>query len=96
MDISVVPSTSTPAYRAIANDFLMKLFELKSISLEQLLQAGDFSFADTLLQTIQSQKEQLANGQVTEGLSPELQGQIQQEMQNANPQSMQMLQKAMA
>ena len=44
MDISVVPSQATPAYRAIANDFLMQLFQNQAISLEQLLESGDCCF----------------------------------------------------
>lgn len=77
-DMSIVPSQSTPAYRAIANDFLMQLFNAKAISIEQLLQAGDFPFADELLQNIQSQKEQLAKGQIPEGISPELMEKVQE------------------
>ena len=38
-DLSIVPSTATPAYRAMANDFLMQLWRQQAISLEQLLQA---------------------------------------------------------
>ena len=78
MDISVVPSQSTPAYRAIANQFLMRLFEAQAISVEQLLEHGDFPFADNLLQSIQSQKEQLQQGVQPQGLSPELVAQAQQ------------------
>lgn len=92
MDISVVPSQATPAYRAISNDFLMQIFNQKAISLEQMLQAGDFPFADALLQNIQSQKEQLAQGNTPEGLSPEL---MQQAQQGANPETMQLLQRTM-
>jgi hypothetical protein len=92
MDISVVPSQATPAYRAISNDFLMQIFNQKAISLEQMLQAGDFPFADALLQSIKSQKEQLAQGNTPEGLSPEL---MQQAQQGANPETMQLLQRTM-
>lgn len=77
-DMSIVPSQSTPAYRAIANDFLMQLFQANAISIEQLLQAGNFPFADELLQSIQSQKEQLEKGQMPGGLSPELKERVQQ------------------
>lgn len=77
-DLSIVPSTATPAYRAMANDFLMQLYQQQAISLEQLLQAGNFPFADELLQSIQSQKEQLEQGQVPEGVSPQLLAQAQQ------------------
>ena len=92
MDISVVPSQSTPAYRAMANDFLMQLFERQAISLEQMLQAGNFPFADELLQSIQIQKQQMEQGQIPEGVSPEL---MQQVHQNVNPETMKLLQKTM-
>lgn len=92
MDISVVPSQSTPAYRSIANDFLMQLFEKQAISLEQMLQAGNFPFADTLLQSIQTQKEQIQQGQTPEGISPEL---MEQAKEGTNPEAMQLLQRAM-
>ena len=77
-DLSVVESTATPAYRALANDMLMQLWQAKAISVEQLLEHGDFPFADELLQSIQSQREQLQQGQVPDGLSPELARQVQQ------------------
>lgn len=77
-DLSIVPSTATPAYRAMANDFLMQLWQQQAISLEQLLQSGNFPFADELLQSIQSQKEQLEAGQMPEGVSPQLLAQAQQ------------------
>lgn len=77
-DLSIVPSTATPAYRAMANDFLMQIWGAGQISLQQLLQAGNFPFADELLQSLQSQQEQLQNGETPEGLSPELLAQVQQ------------------
>ncbi len=77
-DLSIVESTATPAYRAMANDMLMKLFESKAISVEQLLEHGDFPFADKLLQSIKAQRERLEQGEVPEGLSPELARQVQQ------------------
>ena len=40
----------------------MQLWQRQAISLEQLLQSGNFPFADELLQSIQSQKERLAAG----------------------------------
>ena len=83
-DLSVVPSTATPAYRAMANDFLMQIWQSGQISLEQLLQTGDFPFADQLLQNLQSQKEQLEQGRVPDGLSPQLQQQLQQARQGTD------------
>lgn len=92
MDISVVPSQSTPAYRAIANDLLMQLFERQAISLEQMLEAGNFPFSDALLQSIKSQKEQLSQGQVPEGVSPDL---MEQASQGVDPEKMKLLQRTM-
>lgn len=77
-DMSIVESTSTPAYRMMSNDFLMEIWRSNQISLEQLLQHGDFPFADELLQSLKSQQEQLQNGQTPAGLSPEMQQQAQQ------------------
>ncbi len=78
MDISVIPSQATPAYRAIANDFLMELRREGAITLKQMLQVGDFTFGDALLQSIESQEEMLAEGQAPDGTSPELMQEVQQ------------------
>lgn len=92
-DLSIVPSTATPAYRAMANDFLMQIWSAGQISLQQLLQAGNFPFADELLQSLQSQQEQIQNGQVPDGVSPEL---IAQAQKGANMDAVNQLQNAMS
>ena len=91
-DLSIVESTTTPAYRQMANDFLMEIWRTGQISLTQLLEHGDFPFADELIQSLKSQQEAVANGETPEGLSPQLQQQIQQQAA-ANPQAMQMAEK---
>lgn len=91
-DLSITESTSTPAYRHLANDMLMQLYHSQAISVEQLLEHGDFPFADELLQSIKSQKEQLAQGRVPDGLSPQL---LQQAQQNANMEAVNQLHGAM-
>ena len=78
-DISIIDSTSTPAYRQVANEFLMQLWSAKAISVEQLLSVGQFPFGDELLQALNSQREQIENGQNPPGLSPELINQVQQQ-----------------
>lgn len=85
-DLSITESTTTPAYRHLANDILMQLWQAQAISVEQLLEHGDFPFADELLQSIKSQKEQLEQGKMPDGLSPELMAQAQQgaNMQTVN------------
>lgn len=77
-DLSIVESTTTPAYRQAANDFLLQIWQSGQISLEQLLENGEFPFADSLLQNIKAQREQVANGEVPQGLSPQLMAQAQQ------------------
>lgn len=77
-DLSITESTTPPAYRHLANDILMQLWQAQAISVEQLLEHGDFPFADELLQSIKSQKEQLEQGKMPDGLSPELMAQAQQ------------------
>lgn len=91
-DLSITESTSIPAYRHLANDMLMQLYQSQAISVEQLLEHGDFPFADELLQSIKSQKEQLEQGKVPDGLSPELMAQAQQ---GANMQAVNKLNNAM-
>ena len=85
-DLSIVESTNTPVYRQMANEFLMQIWSSGQISLQQLLENGNFPFADQLLQSLQSQQEQLQQGQVPDGLSPQLQQQVQQgaDMEAAN------------
>lgn len=80
-DLDISESTTSPVYRQISNDFLMEIWRAGQISLEQLLEQGDFPFADNLLQSIKSQKEQLEKGQMPEGMSPQL---LQQAQQGAN------------
>ncbi len=91
-DLNIIESTTTPAYRQLANDILMQLWQAQAISVEQLLQYGDFPFADDLLQSIQSQKESIQQGNTPEGINPEVAQQVQMQ---SNPQAMQMLGKFM-
>jgi hypothetical protein len=83
VDVSIAPSRKTPVYRALANDFYMKLFESQAINVEQLLESvSDIPGADELLQSIRSNRQQIEQGQMPEGVSPEL---IQQVQGNLNP-----------
>lgn len=88
-DLSIVESTSTPVYRQMANEMLMEIWKAGQIPLEMLLQHGDFPFADELLQSIQSQKEQMQQGIQPSGVPQELAQSIQQQ---ANPQAVSMAQ----
>lgn len=76
-DLSIVESTATPVYRQIANDYLVQFWQSGQITLQQLLEVGDFTFADQLLQSIKSQQQQMQQGQTPEGVPPELMQQVQ-------------------
>lgn len=77
-DLSIVESTSTPVYRQMANDYLIQFWQQGQITLQQLLEVGDFSFADQLLQSIKSQQEQMQQGQALQGIPEDVQQQAQQ------------------
>ncbi|MDR0973792.1 MAG: hypothetical protein LBM61_07420 [Prevotellaceae bacterium] len=62
-DLSVSESFDTPVYRALNNDFLLQMLNLKQITVEDVLQVGHFPFADQLLQLIQARKQELTNTQ---------------------------------
>lgn len=69
-DLSIVPSTSTPVYRALNNELLLQMWKAQAISLEQMLKVGNFPFADELLQQLEAQKEEMAAAQAMQGDSP--------------------------
>lgn len=95
VDISVSPSRKTPVYRALANDFFIKLFEMQAIDVEQLLESvSDIPYADELLQSIRSKREQMAQGQTPEPVSPELIQKVQQGL-NPNPQAVEQMRSLM-
>lgn len=78
-DISIVESTSSPVYRDLANDFLKEIWASGQITLKQMLEVGDYPFADKLLQSIASQEEKMMNGQqeglqIPQEISSQLQG----------------------
>lgn len=76
-DMSIVESTATPVYRQIANNFLMQIWQTGQISLQQLLKVGDFPFGDELLQSLESQSEQMQEGQVPQAVPQQIQQQAQ-------------------
>lgn len=84
-DLSIIESTATPAYRQMANDFLMQLFNAQAISIEQLLETGDFPFGEELLQNIKTQQEQMQQGQMPSGVAPGQVKEVQQQLLADNP-----------
>lgn len=77
LDMNIVESTSSPAFRDRANEFLFQLWSAQAISLEQMLEQGDFPFADALLQSIKSDQNRVQQGQRPQGVSPEVATQVQ-------------------
>lgn len=75
-DLRIVESTTTPVYRAMANEFLIDIWKAGQITLQQMLQAGSFPFADRLLQTLQTQQEQMERGETPEPLPEDLKSQV--------------------
>lgn len=57
IDLHIAESASTPAYRLVMNDFIMQLFQAQAITLEEMLEHGNFPFADKLLQAVRSRKQ---------------------------------------
>ena len=77
----------------IANDMLLEFWKAGAITLEMLLEHGDFPFADSLLQSMQSNRE---NAEQQQGIQPLDQGAVQQAGQAANLQNVQAAQKMLA
>lgn len=94
-DINITESTATPVYRQMANEFLMTLWQNQAITLEQLLQVGDFPFGEELLQSVASNQQAIQNGETPQGFSPQLQAQVAQASQS-NPKAQAMLQQMMS
>lgn len=90
-DLSITENTSTPAYRQNSNEVLLQLWQAGAINVEQLLGNGSFPFADNLLQSIQSQKEQIQQGNVPSGIPPQI---MQQAQKGANMDAVNMLHNA--
>lgn len=75
-DLNIMEGMETPAYRMIANDWLMKLWEHNAISIEQLLQHGSFPFADELLQSIKADREAISQGGMPRGIGQSIKEEI--------------------
>lgn len=88
-DLAVTESTATPAYRTLANEFLLEIWKSGQITVEQLLEHGDFPFADNLLQSIKTQRQTLENGQNPQSLDPSA---LNQATRLADPQAVEQAQ----
>lgn len=56
-EVSIIESQSTPSFRAIANDMLLKFTDMGSITPKMAMQLGDFPFSDQAIQLIEEQEK---------------------------------------
>lgn len=76
-DLSIHESTASPVHRALANQFLMEIWKAGQITLETMLEVGNFDYADELLQHLRTQQERLANGETPEDMPQSLRDRVQ-------------------
>ena len=87
-DLSITESTTNPSYRLVANEYLLKFWEAGQITLQQLLETGQFPFGEELLQTLTADSEQnedAQNAQAQQGIDA---GQMPGQMPGQQPQMM--------
>lgn len=66
----------------------MKLLEGQFISIEMFLEHSSYPFTDKILQSIKKMREEVAQGQMPEGMPTQLLQQIQQEAGQATPEQL--------
>ena len=79
--------SSTASVKQNAQMVLMQLFQQHAITVKQLLEEGKFSFSQSLLQSLAADEQRLAQGQMPEGVPPEVMQQIQQQSNPAMTQA---------
>ncbi len=95
-DLTITESTSTASYRQIINDMLLQFWQAGAINLKQMLENGAFPFADKLLQSIETENQQMEQAMAEQsGASqslPQIDPEIAQQIYaQANPKAMEML-----
>lgn len=96
-DLTITESTSTASYRQIINDMLLQFWQAGAINLKQMLENGAFPFADKLLQSIETENQQMQeamNSQQGAGMQalPQIDPEIAKQVYaQANPEAMAML-----
>lgn len=82
-DLSIVESTTTPVYRQMQNELLLTMWQAGGITLKQMLENGDFPFADDLIQSINTQEEEMKSQMAQQHQSIDMQGVDPSVMQQA-------------
>lgn len=90
--LSIIESAATPVNRMIINSDLKEYWARGAISLEMLLQCGEFPYSDALLQALRAAKEQAEAEGAPQGLPPEVLQQVQAAGTGNTDAAMQMLQ----
>lgn len=72
IDVTISEGYNTPAYRMVADDFLMELFRSHAVDVRTLLENSSFPFATRILESIKRNEQQLAKGAPMEGIPKEL------------------------
>lgn len=99
IDVSITEGTNSPSYQMLANEFLMQLFERNAIDVKTLLQNSSYPFATKILESIKRDEQTIAEQQATgqmgniQGVDPNI---LQQVQQQANPNAMNMIDRALA
>jgi hypothetical protein len=75
-DLSINESAETPVARMANRDILLQLWSKGAIDVKKLLEFGDFDFTAPLLEAIKADEERVAQGQMPQGVPPELREQI--------------------
>lgn len=75
--LSIIESAATPVNRMLINNDLKEYWARGAISLEMLLQCGEFPYSDALLQALRAAKEQAEAQGAPQGLPPEIVQQVQ-------------------
>lgn len=72
IDVTISEGYNTPAYRMVADDFLMELFRSHAVDVRTLLENSSFPFATRILESIKRNEQQVAQGAPMEGIPKEL------------------------
>ncbi len=80
LDITISDGYNTAAYQMLANDFLMELFRANAVDVKTMLENSSYPFAAKILEAIKRNEQQAMQGNVMEGIPPELLQQLQSGM----------------
>lgn len=90
--LSIIESAATPVNRMLINNDLKEYWSRGAITLEMLLQCGEFPYSDALLQALRAAKEQAEEQGAPQGLPPEILQQVEASSGSNTDAAMRMLQ----